>query len=259
MRIFIASAMVAGALSGGVAAPAMAETSALFVYERPETRTMPSPLPRVPQAPPVSPAVPPVVERDSVPPQPSGETPPAPTPVPPSVPEAENVPFVGERLPVTGMDALLLLGAAGLAAAIGLSLRRAGSPERLARGVFEIPFAIPIAEPAVALEGPGEPAIPVAPARVARPGGRAAAPLLVLGAVAAAGGLGLAAVRRRPGRRPSTLREALAAAARPAPRPEPAGALLMAMAVPAIARRIGGPQRRRPRTRPRRLAVRETA
>jgi hypothetical protein len=125
--------------------------------------------------------------------------------------------------------------------------------------VFEIPFAVPLAEPALALDGPAEQTTLTAPAPIARSGGRSTAPLLVLGAVAAAGGLGLAALRRRPGRRPSTLKEALAAAARPAPRPEPAGALLVAMAVPAIARRIGGgPQRRRPRTRPR-LAVRETA
>ena len=262
VRMFVSSALVAGTLSLLAAGPAIGNTSASFVYERPETRTMPSPLPRVPQAP-VMPDVPagPVVERDSLPPAPSGEpmTPPPPAPVPPTPPEAEDVPFVGERLPVTGMDAILLLGAAALAAGIGLTLRRAGEAERVARtGIFEIPFAVPVPEPAIALEGPVAPAGAVEAADP-RPGGRSTAPLLVLGAVAAAGGLGLAALRRRPGRRPSTLREALAAAARPAPRPEPAGALLVAMAVPAIARRIGGPQRRRPRTRPRPVAVRRTA
>jgi hypothetical protein len=262
VRVLVTSTVLAGTLALFAAGPAMADgTSALFVYERPETRTMPSPLPRVPQAP-VTPATPSspgtIVDRDTVPPPPSGEVPP-PTPAeqPPRVPEAENSPpSVGERLPVTGMDAALLLGAASLAAAIGLALRRAGSAERFAPVGFEIPFAVPVLEPVQAAEGPIAPAGPaeLSPAPAA---GRSAKPLLVLGAVAA-GGLGLAAMRGRRGRRPSTLREAFAAAARPAARPEPAGALLVAMAVPAIARRIGGQPRRRPRTRPRPAAVRPT-
>jgi hypothetical protein len=257
VRVFVTSTVLAGTLALLAAGPALADgTSALFVYDRPETRTMPSPLPRVPQAPvtpatPVMPATPRIiVDRDTVPPPPSGEVPP-PTPAgqPPSVPEAESSPpSVVERLPATGMDAALLLGAATLAAAIGLALRRAGSPERFAPAGLEIPFAVPVVEPVPVPDGPLAPAAPaeLAPAPAA---GRSAKPLLVLGAVAA-GGLGLAAMRGRSRRRPSTLREAFAAAARPAARPEPAGALLVAMAVPAIARRIGGQPRRRPRARP---------
>jgi hypothetical protein len=259
----VTSTVLAGTLALLGAGPAMADgTSALFVYDRPETRTMPSPLPRVPQAP-VSPSTPAtpgmIVDRDTVPPPPSGEVPPpTPTEQPPRVPAAENSPSsVGERLPVTGMDAALLLGAATLAAAIGLALRRAGSAERFAPVDLEIPFAVPVLDPVPVAQRPIAPAVPaeLAPAPA---GGRSTRPLLVLGAVAA-GSLGLAAMRGRRGRRASTLKDAFAAAARPAARPEPAGALLVAMAVPAIARRLGGQPRRRPRTRPRPMAVRTTA
>ena len=137
--LFLSAFAVATAVPALSASSLLAQTSAQQVYEQPETRTTQSDLPEIPQVagdhrtpplgsstdgpPEVAGEKPPVTPSEGVPPVTPGEgVPPVFTPVDVS-PEAN----ADDTLPVTGLDVMLLLGAAAAAGGVGFALRRGAS------------------------------------------------------------------------------------------------------------------------------------
>ena len=125
--LFLASLMTTGAILLLMAGSLFAATSAQQVYETPETRTTQSTLPEIPQV--AGDYVPQAPSTDPADPSVAGEVTPGEKSVPevvgaPPAPAPAAVQGVNDTLPVTGLDLLIILGAAGTAAGVGFALRR---------------------------------------------------------------------------------------------------------------------------------------
>ena len=132
MNKILTAVLVAALATMALSATAFAQSSGAAAYEQPPTHTTPGNVPPIPTAPPpaTSTVVPPAEEE--ITPTVAGVSTPAPespavTPVatpaaPAPVAAAEDT---GGTLPVTGFDALLILGAAAAAGGVGFALRKA--------------------------------------------------------------------------------------------------------------------------------------
>ena len=143
--LFLSAFAIATAAPAISASTLLAQTSADQVYERPQNRDVQSDLPKIPQVagdhqtPPVGGSTEtPEVAGET--PEVAGETPEVVGEKPPVTPAAEEVPpgiepaavapgarATDDTLPVTGLDVLILLGAAAAAGGVGFALRRSST------------------------------------------------------------------------------------------------------------------------------------
>ena len=131
--LFLSVFAVATAAPALAASPLLAATSAQQVYEQPENRNVQSDLPQIPQVAGDHQTQTPPVGSSTETPEVAGENPPvvpAAEQVPPGIKPAAIAPEVeptGDTLPVTGLDVLILLGAAAAAGGVGFALRRSSA------------------------------------------------------------------------------------------------------------------------------------
>ncbi len=137
--LFLSTLAVATAVPALSAGSLLAATSAQQVYEQPENRNVQSDLPLIPQVagdhqtPPDGSSTENPQGSSTENPEVAGEQPPvvpAAEPVPPGIEPAAIAPEAqpsGDTLPVTGLDVLILLGAAAAAGGVGFALRRSAA------------------------------------------------------------------------------------------------------------------------------------
>jgi hypothetical protein len=130
--LFLSAFAIATAAPAFSASALLGATSAQQVYEQPETRGVQSDLPQIPQV---------AGDYQTPPDGSSTETPEVAGEGPETTPPAEQTPAVvkpaavspeaqqpsGDTLPVTGLDLMLILGAAAAAGGVGFALRRSAA------------------------------------------------------------------------------------------------------------------------------------